>query len=54
MFKIFDDIYKEVNSETIKSEFYVAELESAQHLADLVQSLVSELFKAQKIHERSS
>ena len=51
MFKIFDDIYKEVNSKSKKSEFYVAKLDSVKHLADQVQSSVSKLFKVQKIHE---
>ena len=51
MFKIFDDIYKKVNSKDIKSEFYVSKLDSVHHLADLIQNIVSELFKNQKIHE---
>ena len=51
MFKIFDDIYKEVNSKTIKSEFYISKLNSDQHLADQLQNLVSKAFKDQKNHD---
>ena len=50
MFKIFYDIYKEVNSKDIKSKFYVAKLDSAKQLAEQVQSAVSKLFKNQKNH----
>ena len=51
MFKIFDDIYKEVNSKTIKSEFFISKLNSDQHLADQLQNLVSKAFKDQKNHD---
>jgi len=50
MFKIFHDIYKEVNSKDKISEFYVAKLDSAKQLAEQVQRVVSKLFKDQKIH----
>ena len=50
MFKIFDDIYKEVNSKNKISEFYVAKLDSVKHLADQIQSSVSKIFKVQRIH----
>ena len=48
MFKIFYDIYNEVNSKDKKSEFYVAKLDSAKQLAEQVQIAVSKLFKDQK------
>ena len=51
MFKIFDDIYKEVNSKTIKSEFFISKLNSDQNLADQLQNLVSKAFKDQKNHD---